>query len=504
MSTTMGMNMLFKPPTFDGKKKSFLQWKLRFQMHVSAAGCAAALNDNYKSVLPAVEDVSMLDPVRDAVAIAAVKSNALVMQALVCALDENNMNHAMVEIQADKDWPTGKAHRVWSRLLEDYQPDDITSEVELEQALMKIKLAKGANPKTLVDKLASLEAQYCTTIPESKKKAIVWNAASGAQYGSIVTVTNDMTKLVSLREATAQELCTAMHRQWRMTAGNTDDGDAGVETGETALASTNNGKFSGTCFLCKKAGHRKADCPTKGKAPASTAAETAGAAVSPNNGGGGGRKFQGNCNFCDRKGHKEEDCWKKFPEKSPFANKGKETAAATVTSELLVCAIDRFDRHAAESMEVLPGNSFLFTDISFGVPTEVECHHHAKKDLEENDNDMLHGEQSIARYLEARLRAAMCEPGVFICGEASGESAHVAPADDQVCISSSAQVSSPTTSLMEEVMGKVGTPMVEDVKEKTMETTSISRRPAPSWIRFFHRFVNRMCLRFQNQTCNRY
>ena len=134
--------MLFKPPTFDGKKKSFLQWKLRFQMHVSAAGCAAALNDNYKSVLPAVEDVSMLDPVRDAVAIAAVKSNALVMQALVCALDENNMNHAMVEIQADKDWPTGKAHRVWSRLLEDYQPDDITSEVELEQALMKIKLSK--------------------------------------------------------------------------------------------------------------------------------------------------------------------------------------------------------------------------------------------------------------------------------------------------------------------------------------------------------------------------
>jgi hypothetical protein len=226
----MTMSMLLKPPSFDGKKKSFLQWKLRFQMHVLAAGCAAALDDKYKSVLPLVEDVTGLDQTTDAVAIVAVKNNAFVMQALVCALDENNMNHAMVEIQADKDWPTGKAHKVWSRLLEDYQPDDITSEVELEQALMKIKLTKGANPKTLVDKLASLEAQYRTTIAESKKKAIVWNAASGAQYGSIVTVTNDMMKMVSHREATAQELCTAMHRQWRMTAGNTNDGDAGVES----------------------------------------------------------------------------------------------------------------------------------------------------------------------------------------------------------------------------------------------------------------------------------
>ena len=98
MSSTMTMSMLLMPPSFNDKKKSFLQWKLRFQMHVSAAGCAAALDDKYKSVIPLVEDVTGLDPTTDAVAIAAVKNNAFVMQALVCALDENNVNHAMVEI----------------------------------------------------------------------------------------------------------------------------------------------------------------------------------------------------------------------------------------------------------------------------------------------------------------------------------------------------------------------------------------------------------------------
>ena len=277
--------MLLKPPAFDGKKKSFLQWKLRFQMHVSAAGCIAALDKAIKADFPAKE--SDAATTTNAVEKMAVKNNAMVMQALLCALDKNNMNHAMVEIQADKDWPTGKAYKVWERLLEDYQPDDITSEVELESAIMNIMLAKGANPKSLMDKLASLEAQYRTTISEAKKKAIVWRAGSGQEYGSVITLTNDMAMMMAKKPATAQELCTAMHRQWRMSAGNTDDGDAGNKVGETALAAMGSGKFTGKCFLCNNNGHIRADCPMKGK---KTTEEKSGAAVSSSNGNSGGKQ----------------------------------------------------------------------------------------------------------------------------------------------------------------------------------------------------------------------
>ena len=423
-------------------------------MHLGTLGCKAALDKKIEMDLPLTEaDGETLDPVADAKALKAFNNNTLAMQALVCALDRNNLNHVMVALQADADWPGGKAHKVWDRLLKKYQPDDITSEVELEKALMNVKLVKGANPETLMDKLAELEAQYRTVIPEPKKKAIVWNAGSGAEYTSVVTTCNDMAFGFHRREATAEELVSAMHRQWRMSAAGMaqDDGDAGIETmGETALSATGSGKFGGKCFICKKSGHKKADCPSKGKA---SSTETAGAVLNA----GGGTKFQGNCNFCDKKGHKEADCWKKFPEKNPYEKKQeKETAAAMVPTELLLCAV-------TNSMDVAPGDSYMFSDFSLDVPTEVDA------GKVKSDNLMSGGEVGIAEFLAARLRAVMNEPGVFVCGRVQEVMDDGLPA-----------VVSGEGGQHTDVIPNVGVHMELD-KEETMVTTSVFSETGSRW-----------------------
>jgi hypothetical protein len=55
MASTAAMHMLLKPPTFNGKNASFLQWKLRFMMYLGTAGCKAALDQDIEKDLPTPE-----------------------------------------------------------------------------------------------------------------------------------------------------------------------------------------------------------------------------------------------------------------------------------------------------------------------------------------------------------------------------------------------------------------------------------------------------------------
>ena len=52
----------------------------------------------------------------------------------------------------------------WSRFRQkrtgqEYQPNDITAEVKMETVIMNMKLAKGANLKSFLDKMTALESQ---------------------------------------------------------------------------------------------------------------------------------------------------------------------------------------------------------------------------------------------------------------------------------------------------------------------------------------------------------
>jgi hypothetical protein len=284
MASAQTLSALIKPPTFKGEKDKFVPWKMKFTTFLGTLGCAVALTEAHDKLLPSTEDVSALDEsdAKEKIMITAAKNNALAMQAIIMALEsENDFNHVISVQQRDStDWPTGKAWKVWKRLEDEYQPADTTSKVEMIRAVKAITLEADENPKLLISRIARIEATYRTPLSDDEQRQIVWTAAAGSKYGSMMLITDSQVMATKSRQATAEELCEVMYSQYRMEY--TVKGKVGA--GETTLAAP--GSFKGNCFDCKQPGHRKSECPNKGKAKGG---EKAAAAVG---GSGSGKKEQ--------------------------------------------------------------------------------------------------------------------------------------------------------------------------------------------------------------------
>ncbi|KAL7560675.1 hypothetical protein ACA910_001357 [Epithemia clementina (nom. ined.)] len=105
--------------------------------------------------------------------------------------------------------------------------------------------------------------------------------------------------------------------------------------------------FRGTCFNCKKPGHKATDCPEKKSGGNNKSAD----AKSKGNGGGGGKRKT--CNHCGKTGHEEASCWNK-PENAskkpkwykPGKGKSEQASAAVSTGsdddvEIICMAVEK-------------------------------------------------------------------------------------------------------------------------------------------------------------------
>jgi hypothetical protein len=120
----------------------------------------------------------------------AVKMNQKTMMQLALLFTQMLlMNKLNVKKRRDKDWPTGKAHRVMSALIREFEPEDTMAEMEMEQALAKMKLGPKKDPSKLLNKLASIECNYSYELSNSKKKAQALRFR-GQLYSSIIATTN--------------------------------------------------------------------------------------------------------------------------------------------------------------------------------------------------------------------------------------------------------------------------------------------------------------------------
>jgi hypothetical protein len=56
-------------------------------------------------------------------------------------------------------WPSKKAHHLMSVMVKEFKPEDTMAEMEMERALVKMKLGPKKDPNELLDELTSIKCQ---------------------------------------------------------------------------------------------------------------------------------------------------------------------------------------------------------------------------------------------------------------------------------------------------------------------------------------------------------
>ena len=204
----------------------------------------------------------------------------------------------------------------------------------------KVSMTKDENPVTLFEQLSVIENQFRMpgmTIDEGDKIAVVIDAAPH-EYQALIT----SERSIKGGNLTLDDLEIVMCGHWRQINRN------GVKAKGATVAT--NGKssdqevvlsaFAGTCYLCKKTGHKANKCPDKASTTSTEKTESKSG------------KFTGKCNNCGKVGHREVDCWEKDGNKAKRPTgyktakdkeKGGEKAASAVDggnkTEFLLCGL---------------------------------------------------------------------------------------------------------------------------------------------------------------------
>ena len=120
----------------------------------------------------------------------------------------------MIETIKTDDWPTGKAHELWTEMRRRFAPDDDVAEMDMEDALAKIRLGAKEDPWDLNDKIAAVQIKYSHKIADTRKAAIIMRAGK-AHYAAVMATTSQVIRIRHSRPAQAKELLAEMHTQWR-------------------------------------------------------------------------------------------------------------------------------------------------------------------------------------------------------------------------------------------------------------------------------------------------
>ena len=99
----------------------------------------------------------------------------------------NPLSKVNLQKKADKQFPSGRAWKLWMELPGDFNPDDSIVETELELALSKLKLSNKKNPKKLMKEIASCEVKYGVPISNGKEITQLIHLG-GEKYSTVITV----------------------------------------------------------------------------------------------------------------------------------------------------------------------------------------------------------------------------------------------------------------------------------------------------------------------------
>ena len=191
MASALTLQYWLTKVDFNGKRKDFPKYEVQSKETLGVEGWTQALSSNFDTLLPTAE-ADVLNPAdaEDKKKIDAREMNAKVVNMIVLGQKDVKMINMIETIKTD-DWPTGKAHEIWTEMRRRFAPDDDVAEMDMEDALAKIRLGAKEDPWDLNDKIAAVQIKYSHKIADTRKAAIIMRAGK-AHYAAIMASTSQV------------------------------------------------------------------------------------------------------------------------------------------------------------------------------------------------------------------------------------------------------------------------------------------------------------------------
>ena len=155
------MMINLRVPVFNGKEEEWPEFIVKFQAFLAMMGCTEAIQTNFKSKLPAVEDEKLdaSTELRKAKKLAKMK-NAMAMSYATQCLSSTTILNAIFNIQAEPGLSTGTACQLFDNLKQKYYPNNKLLRAQMIKKLNEIKPKKGEDPKVVCNEIEALKIEY--------------------------------------------------------------------------------------------------------------------------------------------------------------------------------------------------------------------------------------------------------------------------------------------------------------------------------------------------------
>jgi hypothetical protein len=237
---------------FHGDKTQWRKWSTKHLILAHKKGHKETLTTKDKD-LPDKEDELSKDETILAKETKALAKNAAAYSDLVMALEDETSFEIVINATT-KEYPSGLARLVWTRLEDEYEPKDRLSRIELRNMLMNVTMDDtNTNPESLFMSLRHVQHRYERNGQKLEEDDLITQAMRVAptEYRSVISA-----KLSEKGDnMTLEDLRKCMREFYRMKELKEDTEEKG---NETALV-----VFKGLCRTCGKQGHKSYQCPDK-------------------------------------------------------------------------------------------------------------------------------------------------------------------------------------------------------------------------------------------------